>query len=61
MLDGDTAGRAATEVDRAEGYRKSWILRPIHLKSGVQPDQLSPREINDMLSGHLRLERGLER
>ena len=46
MLDGDAAGRAATE---AITRRLTQVIdvEPIHLKPGVQPDQLAPREIND--------------
>jgi hypothetical protein len=60
MLDGDAAGQAATE---AITQRLSQIMdvEPIHLKPGVQPDQLAPREMNDTLSGHLRPARGRER
>ena len=60
MLNGDAAGQAATE---AITQRLSQIMdvEPIHLKPGVQPDQLAPREINDTLSGHLRPARGRER
>jgi DNA primase len=60
MLDGDAAGQAATE---AITRRLSQVMdvEPIHLKPGVQPNQLAPREINDTLSGHLRPARGQER
>lgn len=59
MLDGDTAGQAATEAIRR---RLSQVMdvEPIHLKPGVQPDQLSLREINNMLAGRLRAGRGRE-
>jgi len=57
MLDGDAAGQAATE---AITPRLSQVMDvdPIHLKPGVQPDQLALREINDTLSGHVRPARG---
>jgi DNA primase len=60
MLDGDTVGWAATD---AIARRLSQVMdvEPIHLKSGVQPDQLIPGEINDMLPGHLRPTRCQER
>jgi 5S rRNA maturation endonuclease (ribonuclease M5) len=60
MLDGDAAGQSATD---AITRRLAQIMNvdPIHLKAGVQPDQLAPREINDMLSGHLQPAKGLER
>lgn len=53
MLDGDAAGRSASE---AIARRLSQVMpvEAIHLKSGVQPDQLSPREINEMLSGQAK-------
>ena len=59
MLDGDTAGQAATE---AITRRLSQVMdvEPIHLKPEVQPDQLALREINDMPAGHLRVARGRE-
>lgn len=57
MLDGDAAGQAATETITR---RLSQVMdvEPIHLKPGVQPDQLAVREVNDTLSGHLRSSRG---
>lgn len=60
MLDGDAAGQSATE---AVTWRLSQVMETdvIHLKWGVQPDQLAPREINDILSGHLRPTRGMGR
>jgi len=60
MLDGDDAGRAATD---AITRRLSQIMEveAIHLKPGVQPDQLAPTEMNETLSGHLRPGRGLGR
>ena len=60
MLDGDDAGRAATD---AITRRLSQIMEveAIHLTPGVQPDQLAPIEMNETLSGHLRPGRGLER
>lgn len=60
MLDGDAAGQAATD---AITRRLSQIMNvdPIRLTASVQPDQLAPREINDMLSGHLQPAKGLER
>lgn len=60
MLDGDPAGRAATE---AISRRLSQVMEvePIHLMPGVQPDQLAPTEMNETLSGHLRPAKGRER
>jgi DNA primase len=60
MLDGDPAGRAATE---AISRRLSQIMEvePIHLMPGVQPDQLAPKEMNETLSGHLRPAKSRER
>jgi DNA primase len=46
LLDGDSAG-----MD----------VQVIHLKPGVQPHQLEPREINDLPAGHLRPAKGRER
>jgi hypothetical protein len=60
MLDGDVAGQTATEsITR----RLSQVMdvEPIHLNPGVQPDQLAPGEINDMLVGHLPPAKGRER
>ncbi len=60
MLDGDTAGQSATEVI-AQRLAPVMRVSVIHLRPGVQPDQLVPREINDMLSGHMRPIRSWER
>ncbi len=60
MLDGDAAGRSATEIIQ---QRLTPVMKvdAIHLGPGVQPDQLGPREINDMLAGHMQPIRGRER
>src|SRR5215472_6967128 len=48
MLDGDSAGQGGTEVIRKR-LTGAMDVEVIHLKPGVQPDQLEPREINDLL------------
>jgi DNA primase len=58
MLDGDSA--AGTEAIR-QRLTGAMDVEVIHLKPGVQPDQLEPREINDLLAGHLRPAKGRER
>jgi DNA primase len=61
MLDGDAAGWSATE---AIMRRLAPIMKvdAIHMGPGVQPDQLAPKEINSLLSGHVRrAARGWER
>ena len=60
MLDGDSAGQGGTEVIRKR-LTGAMDVEVIHLKPGVQPDQLEPREINDLLTGHLRPAKGWER
>jgi len=60
MLDGDTAGQSATEAI-ARRLAPVMKVNTIHLKPGVQPDQLAPTEINNMLSGHMRSMAGRER
>ncbi len=60
MLDGDAAGQAATEAITRR-LSQAMDVVPIHLQPGVQPDQLAPKEINDLLSGHVRPARGHER
>jgi DNA primase len=53
MLDGDPAGWSATE---AITRRLAPIMKvaAIPMSPGVQPDQLAPKEINSLLSGHVR-------
>jgi DNA primase len=60
MLDGDAAGQTATE---ASMRRLAPVMKvgAISLEPGVQPDQLASREINAMLSRHLRPARDWER
>jgi 5S rRNA maturation endonuclease (ribonuclease M5) len=60
MLDGDSAGQAGTEAIRRR-LTGAMDVQVIYLKPTVQPDQLEPREINDLLAGHLRPARGRER
>jgi len=60
MLDGDTAGQSATEAI-ARRLAPVMKVNTIHLKPGVQPDQLAPTEINNMLSGRMRSMAGRER
>ena len=49
MLDGDAAGRAATEAiaDRLAGWRSVEVIR---VPDGSQPDQLSPSAIRQLLA-----------
>jgi DNA primase len=51
ILDGDAGGQAATE---AITWRLATVMTvdAIHLKLGEQPDQLTPREIHEVLPGH---------
>jgi DNA primase len=61
MLDGDSAGWSATE---AITRRLAPIMKvdAVPMSPGVQPDQLTPKEINSLLSGHVRRpSRGRER
>lgn len=60
MLDGDAAGQAGTEAITRR-LSQAMDVVPIHLQPGVQPDQLAAKEINDLLSGHVRPARGHER
>jgi DNA primase len=51
MLDGDEAGRRATETIAAR-LRSYTCLRVVHLPDAVQPDQLSTTEIEQILQSH---------
>jgi DNA primase len=48
MLDGDTAGRRGTATIAAQ-LRPHAVVRVIHLADGVQPDQLTPETIREIL------------
>lgn len=49
MLDGDITGRRATKMIAAK-LRPSCLVHVIELPDGVQPDQLSTREIRQILT-----------
>jgi DNA primase len=60
MLDGDAAGQAATAAISRQ-LSQIMEVEAIHLRPGVQPDQLAPKEINQTLPPRFRPEKGLER
>jgi len=60
MLDGDAAGQRATSAIAAR-LSASIDVTTIRLPDGSQPDQLQSREINEILSGHLREAQGYGR
>jgi DNA primase len=51
MLDGDDAGRRATATIAAR-LQAHASVRVIHLPNHVQPDQLSPNEMRQILQAH---------
>ena len=53
MLDGDEAGRAATEEIADRLQRVIYQVKTVELDNGVQPDQLSAEEIRAKLEGML--------
>jgi DNA primase len=52
MLDGDDAGRRATTILAAR-LRQSASVGVIHLPDQVQPDQLSPNQLRQILQVHI--------
>jgi DNA primase len=52
MLDGDTAGRHATDAIAAQ-LRPHAVVRVIHLPDGVQPDQLTAKAVREILQAHV--------
>jgi DNA primase len=53
MLDGDEAGRCAT-VAIADRLRPHAAVRVIHLPAQIQPDQLSPNQIRQLLRSTIK-------
>jgi DNA primase len=52
MLDGDTTGRQATAAITAQ-LQPHVEVRVIHLPDGVQPDQLTPASVREILQAHV--------
>jgi DNA primase len=52
MLDGDTTGRHATDAIAAQ-LRPQAEVCLIHLPNGVQPDQLTPEAVREILQAHV--------
>ncbi len=57
LLDGDDAGRAATEAARAELAGRS-VVRTIRLQSGAKPDDLPTRALKWLINGAQLLDLG---
>ena len=53
MLDGDEAGRTATETIRDRLAGRVFLVRTVELDDGLQPDQLTNREIHAELASFM--------